>query len=312
MDKQRFGTGILFFFIIIVALILSIWFPLAIVIYFIFVAFFASLELAHALAKKFKPLSYISIAIGSLTGLAPLYIWFSYQNLSRWHVLKKADLPLSSNSISNFIWLVSFGVLAYFIALIVYAFSNVSLKVIRKGPEHLPHAVAEASAAMYISIPLLAVVLFQYAVPNGFFWLTYAMISPMVTDVSAYYIGSALGKRKMIPHISPNKSWMGFFAGILTSMLFSLLYFLVFFRGEFPLLSGGTVVVYALLSGAIISLSSQLGDWVASSLKRWCEIKDFSNLLPGHGGLLDRFDSIFFSLPTSLILAIFFYLLKRG
>ena len=158
---------------------------------------------------------------------------------------------------------------------------------------------------------LSAVVLFQFAIPHGYFWLLYALVTPMIVDVSAYYAGSYFGKKKMLPEVSPNKTWMGFIAGLAGSVVFSLIYFLIFFRGGFPLMSAKQIVPYSLLTGLIIGLGAQVGDWVFSSIKRWCGIKDFSKLLPGHGGIMDRFDSVFYSLPLTMLMAFFFYLLKR-
>lgn len=312
MDKQRIITGAAFFLILAVFLIVSIWFPLASIIYFLVVAIMGSLELAHALRKRFTPLSYISIVIGSLTMLAPLYIWRTYQSLASWHILTSEELPLAEDAISNFIWLLAFGLLFFLLLYVIYAFLNVIIKIIRFGPDTVPHAVAESSAAFYIALPLSCVVLFQYAVPNGWYWLVYALVLPMVIDVSAYYFGSMFGKKKMLPSISPNKSWIGFFSGIAVAMLVSVLYFASVFSGEFPLITIGKAMAFGLLSGLVIGVVAQFGDWLMSALKRWCGIKDFSKLLPGHGGVLDRFDSIFYSLPATLILSICFYLIKRG
>jgi phosphatidate cytidylyltransferase len=311
MDKQRVVTGAIFFAILLAFLIASIWLPLAMVIYFVIVAVIGSLELGHALRNKFTPLSYVSIVIGSLTMLTPCLVWYAYRTLGRWHILKKADLPYGPEASTNFIWLLGFGSLVFLLCFVLYAMINIGLKIVRKGPDHLPHAVAECSTAFTVALPLSAVVLFQFAIPHGYFWLLYALVTPMIVDVSAYYAGSYFGKKKMLPEVSPNKTWMGFIAGLAGSVVFSLIYFLIFFRGGFPLMSAKQIVPYSLLTGLIIGLGAQVGDWVFSSIKRWCGIKDFSKLLPGHGGIMDRFDSVFYSLPLTMLMAFFFYLLKR-
>lgn len=310
MDKKRVITGALFFLILAAFMIASIWLPLMIVIYFVLVTFIAALELNHALLRQFRPLSLGAIIIGSLTALSPMIIWYLYKDLRKWHILK-GKLPLDAAWSTDFVWLLSFGVLCYFLIYLIYAFLNVLLKLVRKGPMHFPHAVAEDAAAFYVSAPISMVILFMFAVPHGYFWLLYALVTPMLVDVAAYYVGSRLGRAKMLPEISPHKSWAGFFAGIVASILFSAVYFMIVFNGASPKLPLSRALVFGLLSGLVLGLVSQFGDWVASALKRWCRIKDFSNLLPGHGGILDRFDSMLFSLPACLILSVIFYMLKR-
>lgn len=311
MSKTRVRTAIIFFLILAAFLVGGIWLPWLPVVYFAIVAVIGSLELYHALLNKFRPLSLVSILIGSLTMLAPTIVWFTYRDLRQWHIIPKADLPLDNNWSSDFIWLLAFGVLVFFLIFIVYAFLNVTIKVLAKGVEHLPHGVAEVSAAFYLAVPLSMVSLFLYAVPNGYYWLLFALISPMIVDVSAYYSGSLLGKKKMLPQISPHKTWVGFFGGVLGSVLFGILFFMIFLRGETPMMQLLPSVIAGAISGLVIGVVAQFGDWVASALKRWCQIKDFSNLLPGHGGILDRFDSILFSLPATLVLALVYYLVKR-
>ncbi len=311
MSTTRVRTAVIFFLILAAFLVGGIWLPWLPVVYFTIVAIIGSLELYHALLNKFRPLSLVSIVIGSLTMLSPLVIWYTYRDLRNWHRLPANSLPLDTAWTSDFIWLLAFGVLVFFLVFLVYAFLNVTIKILAKGVDHLPHGVAEVSASFYLAVPLSLVSLFLFALPNGYFWLIFALVSPMIVDVSAYYSGSLLGKKKMLPKISPHKTWVGFFGGILGCILFGILFFMIFMRGETPLVALLPSVLWGALSGLVIGVVAQFGDWVASALKRWCQIKDFSNLLPGHGGILDRFDSILFSLPATLIVALLFYLAKR-
>lgn len=109
------------------------------------------------------------------------------------------------------------------------------------------------------------------------------------TDTGAYFFGRALGKRKLWPEISPNKTIGGALGGIAVACLVGLVFQLVYPFG----LSLAVVITVALL----ISIIGQIGDLVASSFKRHYNVKDSSNILPGHGGILDRFDSLLFVLP---------------
>lgn len=107
-------------------------------------------------------------------------------------------------------------------------------------------------------------------------------------DVCQYFWGKLLGKRKIIPKVSPNKTWEGFIGGLLTVTLCSALLA--------PLLTPLSIGE-GMIAGALISASGFIGDVVISSVKRDLEIKDCGNLIPGHGGILDRMDSLIYTAP---------------
>jgi len=104
----------------------------------------------------------------------------------------------------------------------------------------------------------------------------------MIVDVSAYFCGSIIGGPKIMPSISPNKTVSGFIGGIIIPIFFCTI---IFFNN-----SNISNIIYLSFAFSIIS---QVGDLVESGFKRYCCVKDSSNIIPGHGGLLDRFDSIF-------------------
>jgi phosphatidate cytidylyltransferase len=111
----------------------------------------------------------------------------------------------------------------------------------------------------------------------------------IMTDTGAYYFGRALGKRKLAPRISPGKTVAGAVCGFICGVAAGPLCRLIFF----PELPG----VHSVLLGAAISLAGQFGDLAESLLKRGAGVKDSGSLLPGHGGMLDRIDSILFCAP---------------
>lgn len=119
------------------------------------------------------------------------------------------------------------------------------------------------------------------------------------TDCFAYLFGRKYGKRKLCPEISPNKSVEGAVAGLVFGGIIGVISTFVFKIVDVSLLNGfGSyllVIVIALLVSALISVFSQLGDLVESKIKRTYNVKDFGNILPGHGGILDRFDSFILS-----------------
>lgn len=113
------------------------------------------------------------------------------------------------------------------------------------------------------------------------------------TDTFAYEIGSRFGKHKLSPVVSPKKSIEGTIAGIIAAMAATGIVCYItntYFNTEFN-------IIIMIIMGAVFSIVGQIGDLAASSIKRYCGQKDFSNLLPGHGGILDRFDSIMFISP---------------
>jgi len=124
-------------------------------------------------------------------------------------------------------------------------------------------------------------------VEDGRGWVYLAMLSTFASDIGAYLIGRLLGKHKMAPYISPNKTWEGAVAGVAGSILICTM---IAFLFHLPI-----NYWQAILLGALISIVGQLGDLVKSLFKRNMTVKDSGNVLPGHGGFLDRMDSIAFT-----------------
>ena len=119
-----------------------------------------------------------------------------------------------------------------------------------------------------------------------------------IADTTAYYSGKYLGKRKICPEVSPKKTVAGSVGGFLGSTIGCGIYGLII-GNYIPEVS----IIHFFLIGALCGIMGQFGDLVASSVKRYVGIKDYSNLIPGHGGILDRFDSILFNAAV-----VFYYL----
>ena len=113
---------------------------------------------------------------------------------------------------------------------------------------------------------------------------------PLSGDTAAYFIGSRFGKRKLCPAVSPNKSIEGAAAGLVTSVLFALLC-----KGVASFFGPTPPWWHFPVLGFIGGVAGQLGDLFASLIKRHCGIKDFSNIFPGHGGMMDRLDSVYWA-----------------
>ena len=146
---------------------------------------------------------------------------------------------------------------------------------------------------LYIALSLL-IVLFAYphlffllSVPNGLLWLIFLVVSTELNDVFQYLSGKCFGKQKILPEVSPNKTIAGCVGGILLTPLVSVCLAYVL---------GLQASLYTwLLLGVAISFFGFWGDVCISFLKRKAGVKDTGNLIPGHGGLLDRMDSLLFN-----------------
>jgi phosphatidate cytidylyltransferase len=135
-------------------------------------------------------------------------------------------------------------------------------------------------------VPMLAALQDGPDKAAGVFWLLAVIACTAACDTGAYFVGSLLGKHKLIPHISPAKTWEGLAGGILGAVIASIA------------LSGllKLSLVSAIILGLVICAAAVAGDLCESLLKRAARVKDSGNLIPGHGGLLDRIDSIVFVL----------------
>lgn len=131
---------------------------------------------------------------------------------------------------------------------------------------------------------------------SGLIYILYALLIVWLTDTGAYLFGKAFGRRKLWPQISPNKTIEGSLGGTLISVIIPVVFVLTgLMEGSLWLLIPFTIV---------LSIFGQMGDLVESALKRHFDVKDSGTFLPGHGGILDRFDSFIFVLPLMNILPI--------
>ena len=117
-------------------------------------------------------------------------------------------------------------------------------------------------------------------------WLV--VITAFGTDICAYFAGVTMGKHKLCPVISPKKTWEGAIGGVIGCMILCGIFAFFFVKGE---------IVFCLAVGLLGSVVSMFGDLTASIFKRKMGIKDYGNLIPGHGGIMDRFDSVLFTAP---------------
>ena len=140
----------------------------------------------------------------------------------------------------------------------------------------------------YICLPLMLLVLIA-RLPQGRLWVLYLLAVVFAGDTASFYVGRRFGKHRLM-HVSPGKTWEGTAGGLLANMAIAGIFGILFF----PSLSLASVMVLAIGIG----IAGQIGDLVESFFKRRSDLKDSGTLLPGHGGLLDRIDSLLFAIPV--------------
>lgn len=151
--------------------------------------------------------------------------------------------------------------------------------------------------AMGLWVLLPAWVGFNLLRDLGAVWLLFVLLLVWSADIGAYFAGRAFGRRKLAPRVSPGKSWEGVAGGLVATAALALLF--AVWQGL-----GGGGGLLLLLATLVVTLISVLGDLLESMLKRHRGIKDSSNLLPGHGGVLDRIDSLTAAVPLFALLSL--------
>lgn len=187
------------------------------------------------------------------------------------------------------------------IVCLIYAF------FVRKGLTTLVDISFTFFVILYVDV-LLSFFLLTYYISNdagvqlGKVWIWYVLFGACMTDIFAYFIGSKFGKHKLCPEISPKKTVEGAIGGILGCMLAFIIYTVILNK----FFDFGISYIKIALISIIVAVFAQLGDLVASSIKRNAKIKDFGDVMPGHGGFLDRIDSILFVSPIMYYFLVYF------
>jgi phosphatidate cytidylyltransferase len=155
--------------------------------------------------------------------------------------------------------------------------------------EALPSSAIAVMATLYIGMLGGSMIRLRGDFPEGPKLIFFLLLVVWLGDAGAYYTGKSLGRRKLSPRISPKKTVEGLIGGVTMSVVTAVAIHFLFFK-NFPL-------VHAVICGVILSVSGVIGDLAESMWKRSADVKDSGTLIPGHGGFLDRFDSIFFTAP---------------
>jgi len=142
----------------------------------------------------------------------------------------------------------------------------------------------------YIGNAMVCLWLLRTQIAHGAAWLFLVLAATWAGDSAAFFVGSRFGRRRFCPALSPNKTWAGAFGGLAGSLAGGLL--------SLPLLAGDASVWFIAATSLAVGLTGQLGDLFESLWKRAKGVKDSGNLIPGHGGILDRIDSLLIGIPV--------------
>lgn len=171
-----------------------------------------------------------------------------------------------------------------------------------KFPEYKSEQVMAGFFGLFYVAVMLSYIYQCRELEGGIYLVWIVFLCSWVCDTCAYFVGVALGKHKMAPVLSPKKSIEGAIGGIAGAMLLSALFGYIF-RGNMPFANAPVVCAIVCGIGSVISM---IGDLAASAIKRNHDVKDYGALIPGHGGILDRFDSVIFTAPIIYYTILFF------
>ncbi|WP_059105198.1 phosphatidate cytidylyltransferase [Shouchella shacheensis] len=256
--KQRIITGLGFGIVFIAMVLLGGWYFSAFVVV---AATMAMIELLKM--KKIRALS-----LRGIVGLVSMWLLLVPTN---WF---EAFAPIQYTKVETFIFLILVLLMLTVLTKNQFTFDEVGFVVV---------------SSVYVGFGFHYLIMTR-DVPEVGMWLVFFVIALIwTTDSGAYFIGKAMGKRKLWPDISPNKTIEGSLGGVGAAVVIGTIFYV-----SYPVFPN---YITALLVILVTSVFGQLGDLVESALKRHYAVKDSGNVLPGHGGVLDRFDSLIYVMP---------------
>ena len=275
--KTRVLTGLLIIAVMlaIVAVSNTVVYPIAISV----LATIAAYEVLKAIAMKDKLL--VAVPAYVITAVMPFLAYVLC------NILGKNE--------SMFILVLAFVVFVYMMWLFIVA-------VFSRGAVSFAAVSSAIVTTIYISACFSSLVILRYIDKIGLFCLGMVLIGAWVSDVCAYFTGVRFGKHKLIPEVSPKKTVEGAVGAVVCTTLAMVLYGLII--SVFTELVPNYLVLA--VSGAVLSVTGQVGDLLASVIKREHGVKDYGTLLPGHGGIMDRFDSVLAVSCVAMIISLLF------
>ena len=183
----------------------------------------------------------------------------------------------------------------FFVVYTLYLVARLVLQLYSREASPLSNLAYSYMGQMYIALPLGLMAMF-YTFPSAGWLLLATFVMIWLSDTGAYLVGSAIGKHKLFPRISPGKTWEGFLGGLIFAICAGWI-----FKLAAPARFESMPVAAMCGLGLVVSLFATWGDLAESLMKRTLGVKDSGNIMPGHGGILDRIDSLLLVIPASLI-----------
>lgn len=245
-----------------------------------------------------------TLTIVSLIGLTELY------RIYKIRMTGEAKTIYFAGCIATVVWyiLLGFDKTQYFdILLIVFLLVLMSLYVFLFPKIATRQVMAGVFGFLYVCVMLSYIYRIRMA-ENGAYTVWLVFLCSWGSDTCAYLAGVTMGKHKMAPVLSPKKSIEGFVGGIVGAALLGWIYATVF-HSEISMAMNPQIVFPVIC--AVGSMISVIGDLAASAIKRKHDIKDYGHLIPGHGGILDRFDSVIFTAPLIWFLILLFHWIAK-
>lgn len=314
--RTRILTGIIFAVIAIPCLVLGGWFLFGIVFLVLAVAIY---EFIHATGKKYSWFVYL---VTYIVTFSLVYWIFIKTNLSNYSVFLHGGSQTFELSFSNGLTSIALSTIGVAVSAGIYF----GISVLDEN-----FTISDACYFLTISIVIAlgfqAVLFLRYYPEEAFgsdvlfgntyvnqdifhylismFLLVYVLFGTMFNDIGAYFVGLLFGRHKINERISPKKTWAGFWGGIFISFVISALFAFIVAALGYPILPNFDLAhwYWIILVSIIMPIVGNLGGFAFSAIKRNFGIKDFGKILPGHGGVLDRFDSLLFvALAVSILL----------
>lgn len=223
-----------------------------------------------------------------------------YEFLKVYDLHKSPFLPLNYLATIGLYLLLYFGKASFVMPLLIGVLLVSLTFYVALYPKYSDKQMAASMLSfIYISI-MLSYVYQLHDLEAGYLYCVFILIASWGNDVFAYLTGSAIGKHKCTPKVSPNKSVEGFIGGIIGAGIIGFLFGLLF-KDSIPI-----DAIYCGIIAALGAIPGDIGDLAASAIKRNNNIKDYGKLIPGHGGMVDRIDSVLFTGPIIYYLVMLF------
>lgn len=244
------------------------------------------------------PGGFVSAIILTMLSLMGLYEFYKV------YTIEKTSLATIGYIFTIILYiLLYFDKIDFIFPLVIFVLMLLLAFYVFRFPKYKDNEITKAFFGyIYVSVMLSYVYLVR-EMESGLLLSIFILISSWGNDVFAYLVGSTIGKHKFSPIVSPNKSIEGFIGGILGAGALGYV-FAIIFAGDIPF-SG----IYCAIIAALGAIPAVIGDLAASAIKRNNNIKDYSHLILGHGGILDRFDSVIFTAPIIYYLVVLFNVL---